>query len=209
MNRARSRLALAVVFCLTFCLSGIAAHAQSQSWTGFYGGVFLGDAWAPKSDFAGQPSALALPSGPSVGGQLGLNLRSGLLVYGLEGDLAIPDLEDLPWCTGGGPRCSDSPHEFIGSLRARGGFVFDRVLVYGTAGYAFSNLQRNPSVDFSDMGRVFRDGWTLGGGVEFALSEHVGTSLEYRRTYFSDVGPDAVNPARPENNTVMLRLNFH
>ncbi len=197
------------VLLLAASLSPAAAQSQT-TWRGLYGGVFLGDAWTPSDSTASSlPSSLAdvaLPSGPTVGSQLGFNLQSGFLVYGLEGEMSLPDLEDLPWCSGGGDNCSDSPHQFEGSLRARGGVVFDRVLFYGTAGYAFSNLPRHPDLAF-DHSTVFRDGWTAGAGIEFALSDSIRTSVEYRRTFYNNDSGGGLPD--PESNTVMLRLNFH
>ncbi len=44
--------------------------------------------------------------------------------------------------------------DYFGTVRARLGYAFDRVLVYGTGGFAYSDE---------------RGGWTAGGGVEYAL----------------------------------------
>ncbi len=51
----------------------------------------------------------------------------------------------------------------VGSVRLRAGYALDRFLVYGTGG----------------MGIEDSIGWTLGGGVEYALTDHWSVGAEY------------------------------
>ena len=59
--------------------------------------------------------------------------------------------------------------DFFGTVRGRIGYAFDRVLFYGTGGFAYGagggrqfGLPNSSQDDF-------RTGWTAGGGVEYAL----------------------------------------
>ena len=59
--------------------------------------------------------------------------------------------------------------DYFGTVRGRLGYAFDRTLVYATGGFAYGaggdssfGLPNNSSDDF-------RTGWTVGGGVEYAL----------------------------------------
>ncbi|MBY0296267.1 MAG: porin family protein [Methylobacterium sp.] len=57
--------------------------------------------------------------------------------------------------------------DFFGTVRGRIGYAFDRVLFYGTGGFAYgSGGGTNFGLPNNDD---FRTGWTAGGGVEYAL----------------------------------------
>jgi len=68
------------------------------------------------------------------------------------------------------------------SLRARAGVTRDRWFFYGTAGWARADTrltyQRDDNISFTDSGRS--KGYTVGGGVEFALADHISLRAEYR-----------------------------
>lgn len=55
--------------------------------------------------------------------------------------------------------------DFFGTARGRIGYAFDRVLFYGTGGFAYASLGGGRAVKADD----FATGWTAGGGVEYAL----------------------------------------
>lgn len=68
------------------------------------------------------------------------------------------------------------------SLRARAGVTSDRWFLYGTAGWVRADTdlayRRDRTVSFADSGRA--QGYTMGGGVEFALADHMSLRAEYR-----------------------------
>ena len=55
--------------------------------------------------------------------------------------------------------------DFFGTVRGRIGYAFDRVLFYGTGGFAYGSFGGGRAVDTDD----FKTGYTAGGGVEYAL----------------------------------------
>ena len=65
----------------------------------------------------------------------------------------------------------------MGTFRARFGYAWDRVLVYGTAGGAGANVETALS------GLPYQNnaewGWTAGAGVEFAFAENWTFKVEY------------------------------
>lgn len=78
------------------------------------------------------------------------------------------------------------------ALRARLGYTNDRFLVYAAAGLATARIKYNYSYDgfFTDYRETSTDehsltGYTVGGGVEYALSKHLLLRSEYR---FTDYG---------------------
>ncbi len=90
-----------------------------------------------------------------------------------------------------------------GSVRGRVGVAWDRALFYATGGAAFAELQKTYSVGappfFGAVGPFYlqnsqgRVGWTVGGGVEYALTNNWSVRGEYR---YSDFGhqSDALAP---------------
>jgi len=147
------------------------------TWTGFYAGVNAGWGWrnsdrdpvflSPGAGTLGLDGSLVFPSddgGFTGGGQIGYNYQVGSFVFGLETDIQWADTDSgkaayfVPGAGFSGtfvPGVYDSnAAEWWGSLRARVGVAFDRVLVYGTGGLAYTDN---------------KTGWVLGGGVEWAL----------------------------------------
>ncbi|GAB6843352.1 outer membrane immunogenic protein [Methylorubrum rhodinum] len=55
--------------------------------------------------------------------------------------------------------------DFFGTVRGRIGYAFDRVLFYGTGGFAYGSFGGGRAVDADD----FKTGYAVGGGVEYAL----------------------------------------
>ena len=88
------------------------------------------------------------------------------------------------WLLSGG--CS----YYYGSLRARVGYAFDRVLLYGTAGITYGGNRNPGSVNLNPPapGNYFAAGWShsartkyvFGAGVEYSLSDHWFARAEYQ-----------------------------
>lgn len=190
-------------------LPAAAQAAQPHSWSGPYGGINLGDDWI------GDLPVLqnrGLPSGTLAGLQVGYNLGIGKIVLGVESDLALPNLLNSPSCGGTVILCDDSSNlgeEFVGSLRLRAGFAMDRLLIYGTGGYAYSSLVTQLATPGFGSS-TFRSGWTIGGGAEYALGDHASIGLEYRNTTYRHIDADLGLPPALQlhSNQITFRLNF-
>ena len=159
------------------------------NWGGFYIGVNSGYGFGT-SNWTAAAASLAAgasigsfnTSGFLVGGTMGLNLQAGAFLFGVE--------TDADWSTVHGSNsnsyCSaitanaicETKSDWLGTGRLRIGYVFDRVLLYGTGGIAFGNIQAglNPPATFDSATNV---GWTAGAGVEFAFAENWTAKLEY------------------------------
>ncbi|WCS23062.1 porin family protein [Methylobacterium sp. NMS14P] len=63
--------------------------------------------------------------------------------------------------------------DFFGTVRGRLGYAFDRTLVYATGGFAYAtgtdDGARVGLQNFAGRRNDFKTGWTVGGGVEYAL----------------------------------------
>lgn len=92
--------------------------------------------------------------GGLVGGTIGYNFQpGGPWVWGLEADLGY---------------FSHSDQKYLGTARGRLGYATGNFLPYITGGLAVMN----------DAGSA-RAGWTLGGGVEYALMRNISVKGEY------------------------------
>src|SRR4029453_1285096 len=76
-----------------------------------------------------------------------------------------------------------------GSIRLRLGIAFDRVLLYATGGAAFAGIENVYTIGLpvfltESVSRT-RSGWTVGGGLEYAVANNWSVRAEYR---YSDFG---------------------
>ncbi|MEG6508322.1 outer membrane beta-barrel protein [Methyloligella sp. 2.7D] len=174
----------------------------SHDWSGFYlgyhsgGALGLADVGDPygKSIFGDTvrtPGALA-------GGQLGYNWQRGSLLYGVEADASLAEMDGTNTCFGYsgfalGSNCR-SEIKALGTLSGRLGWVlpFDgRTLVYGKAGLAFAHyeLAAKPNGGLGLPASRESDvawGWTIGGGLERALTPRWSVKAEYGYLSFDE-----------------------
>jgi outer membrane immunogenic protein len=172
------------------------------NWSGIYLGGQLGYSWG--SDRASEfTSAGRAPLGRSFdyspssfigGARLGFNYQFGAIVVGVEGDIEGVNAHAGQGDLGGVVRVRQ---DWQGSVRARLGYSLDRILVYATAGAAFTKLEYSyvtPLGGLSEISNTSRTGWTVGGGVDYALTDNVILGLDYRYTdygTFDHVGQSA------------------
>lgn len=173
------------------------------NWTGFYVGLNAGYSWMNgDARYTGGPAgALAvLPGGYGIeadgfigGGQLGFNYQINQFVVGIEADIQYTDLEGRTTITsvfGGGATSigtASTGLDWLGTVRGRVGFAFDRFLVYATGGLAYGDVSISgstidnfvPAFGYAGSRSETRTGWTLGGGVEWGFTQNVSVKLEY------------------------------
>ncbi len=187
------------------------------SWTGAYIGANLGahfgtDSTTTATDAAGfgaagaasidslTPGSVKL-AGLEGGGQVGFNLQFSPIVVGFEADAqwlggsATRTIAGF----GGGLAAGDqfttaANSAWLTTFRGRLGAAFNRALLYVTGGGAYS------FVNFTDSFGSFGNtsiatvsnnsgvlGWTVGGGLEWALSENWTARGEYLYVNFGSV----------------------
>jgi outer membrane immunogenic protein len=161
--------------------------AAVYNWTGFYlginGGYGTGNSnW---SDGAVGTSGSFPTSGYLIGGTVGFNYQIGQYVFGIEGDGDWTNLLGNSGTTCGAisdvvppPDGCQTQSEWLATVRGRVGYALDRILVYGTAGAAFGNIQTglNPPSTFDNSVEA---GWTVGAGLEYALAQNWTAKVEY------------------------------
>jgi outer membrane immunogenic protein len=136
----------------------------SYGWTGPYFGGNLGYEWGTTS------SNPTRPSGFEGGLQGGYNWQTSQFVFGGEADLQLSGANDTitPW---------KFSNPWFGTLRGRAGVAVNKFLIYGTAGFAFGELE-GQTVGLQSESHV-NVGLTAGAGIEMGLSQNWSARLEY------------------------------
>jgi outer membrane immunogenic protein len=167
------------------------------NWTGFYLGINAGYGFGDSS-WSAVPTAGNKPTGFLVGGTLGYNYQVGSIVYGLEGDFDWSDVKDSATCAG--VVTCETKNDWIGTVRGRLGYAFDRWLPYITAGGAFGDVKATVSVPIAGLAASSSStqiGWTAGVGLEYAFLSNWSAKIEY---LYVDLGSFDTGPAPIVNN---------
>ncbi|HEY6331021.1 MAG TPA: outer membrane protein [Blastocatellia bacterium] len=157
-------------------------------WSGFYLGGALGYAWGSATFTDPFAAATGSPSlkGFLVGGLIGVNYQFDTWVVGFEGDFTGT------WANGSVVDAAGNNLQtrvfWTSTLTGRIGVALDRLLIYGKGGAAFAYDRDTVTVAPSRVGAdgsTYRAGWTFGGGLEYAITEHWIARVEYDYLKFS------------------------
>lgn len=174
------------------------------NWTGFYVGINGGGGWG-RSDFSAPFASGSFDtSGGLVGGTIGYNWQTGQMVFGLEGDIGWSNIRGSGFC--GGVTTCEIRNNWIATARGRLGYAFDRFMPYVTGGLAVGDIETNV-VGFGSA-RDTKAGWTVGGGLEAAISGPLTAKIEY---LYVDLGrSDSIfgSNAKFHANIVRAGLNY-
>jgi outer membrane immunogenic protein len=168
------------------------------TWTGLYLGVNAGVAFGQSTAFTDVNGYNALGASTSVdrgasftGGVTGgYNLQFGSIVAGIEADANYIDYggSAVAALSPGGDTVYRTRGNFLATVRGRLGFAWDRFMIYGTGGAAFTDLKYSvldacvaaPCGPGTISGSTSMDTtWTVGGGVEYAFSNNWTGKAEY------------------------------
>lgn len=173
-----------------------AVSAPAYDWSGFYFGGHLGYGRGGTSSTLFDPFASSMTNsfGSAFGGMHGgyNYVLPSRLMLGIEGDISFANFyadSRISWRPTTNSAVSEEI-DAIATLRGRIGYAFDRVLVYGTGGFAWSQarLQEDPGIlREQDKFIRTRGGWTAGGGVEFAIAPQWSARLEYLYDRFNGI----------------------
>ena len=212
--------------------------AALYNWTGFYAGAFTGIGWGSNDwSFPQAGSVNPRVAGALLGGNVGYNWQFGSWVIGLEGDDAVTNAR-------GGQSCLNQPGlgvglgisqncnnglNWVATATARAGYAWDRVLLYGKAGAAWTENKLDVSCN-GDPNRlpcppgsavtaqhlvatIDQLGWTVGLGFELALTPAWSAKAEYDYMNFGSTNLALPN-ATPVNlkqasNEMKVGVNYH
>ncbi len=194
-------------FIASTALSGAALAADiveptSYDWTGFYVGGHVGYGWIDlEGKYTGDPGEDFIADGGGefdlddngflFGAQIGFNWQIDNIVLGIEGDISRVNWKDK--LINDEDELVSFDTDYLASLRARAGYAFDNVLLYATAGAAWTNTDytvndhidsesgsEKGSVKLTDVGLV------VGGGGAYALDENWSIRAEALYYIFDD-----------------------
>jgi outer membrane immunogenic protein len=147
--------------------------APAYNWSGFYVGVNGGGGWGTSSwDGTGSFNL----SGAVVGGTAGMDRQIGHAVLGLEGDVDWSNLKGTATTLACPAGCTTN-NDWLATVRGRAGYAFDRFLPYVTGGLAVGDIKA-ATPGFAGATQTTA-GWTVGGGVELALTNNWTAKAEY------------------------------
>jgi outer membrane immunogenic protein len=202
------------------------AVAPAFSWTGFYAGLQGGYSWGDARSAYDDPLLAAVAPIDSMnldgwfgGVEAGANYQFGNgLVIGLEADIAIADISDTVYDVAADLLNSHpgntitSKTDAVGTVRGRLGFAFDRTLLYGTGGLAVAHTEVTATEGNLSDDAVLT-GWTVGAGVEQALTDRVSAKVEYLYSEFGDhtwyEGEAYASTSSSSSSTIRAGLNLH
>src|SRR5579871_1018732 len=225
------KIALAAIAAVAFSAPALAAPpAGVFNWSGFYLGASAGYGWndTDKNPFittnlgglASYPTLNA--AGPFLGAQGGFNWQMGQFLLGIEIDFQGAGINGDNPGTLVGPNffVTDKAVHWFGTARGRVGYAMGPLLIYGTGGFAYGEVNNRVFVNgVADARAVeMETGYAAGGGVEWALDQVWSAKVEYEyinlgRSHLSAavVPPNGVIVfATPVNNfsTVRIGLNY-
>jgi outer membrane immunogenic protein len=177
----------------------------TYSWTGFYVGGNIGYGWAQQNTApvavipVGVDSSSATINGVIGGGQMGYNWQFNQIVLGVEADFQASGQTgtmNTIFHAGGLPIAGQATEklDYFGTVRGRIGYAWNQYLPYFTGGWAYGHPSFNgisaaiaPTDVFFAPG-VTTNGWTVGGGLEWAFANRWSAKIEY---LYVDFGSDS------------------
>jgi outer membrane immunogenic protein len=166
------RTALGATMTAAVIAAGAPVEANAQSrfggyfWQGPYVGVNLGYQWSSVSNNSTRPNGVA------GGVQAGYTWQNGNFVFGAETDIQLSGVDDVfaPW---------KFSNPWFGTLRGRAGFLLNNMaLFYATGGLAYGTLRAQSTLTGVSESKTSL-GWTIGAGIEVALTGNWTARAEY------------------------------
>jgi outer membrane immunogenic protein len=198
------------------------------TWTGTYIGLVGGYSWshsAPTYDsLATQSVATLAPFNASgwtggITGGANYQLGSGMVI-GLELDGSLAGVDDTVvdnlanFVNNNTGNTVTAKTDATGNIRGRLGYAVNRTLFFGTAGLTLAHSKISSSADATITDSATLVGWTVGAGVEQAITDRVSAKLEYQytafgnHTWFAD-NADVAATGNVSASTIRAGLNYH
>lgn len=188
-------------------------YDEGSIWGGAYIGGQVGYSWF-KSQLSDDDDVYISKTNGFMGGiYAGYNWEfSNAYLFGVEGDINYADLSHRKHVLYSNTNSDwDTRIQWEGSLRARFGVNYERILPYIAGGLALAGIQNEFSnlSPFDDSKTRTHVGYTIGAGVDYALTNNLILRAEYR---YSNYGKKTVLFDTIENklttNNVRLGLAY-
>ena len=220
----------AILFAAGAAQAADIVDAPVSDWSGFYAGINAGygggtfDYPANLSIPEFRETGLDYDFGADItasgffgGLQAGWNYQIDNIVLGVEGDINLSNIEselELYSDTASASLSGGSEVDWYGTARLRAGFLATPdLLLYATGGLAWGSVTAQYDLDLNQFNQLVGEfiptsddtseshmGWTVGGGLEYRLTENIGLFTD-ARYMFSGV-------SRLPNNNLMWRYGL-
>lgn len=198
----KSAIALTALF---ISASGVSAadfeQSQTFDWTGPYVGIQGGYAFGDTNPTFNAVSEAEVNFKGLVGGiEGGYNWQSDSLVFGVEGDISLSsangnELGPNTPCIIAGIACS-ADVDWLSTGRLRVGYAFERLMPFISGGVALAGVKGtfdSPGLACTCSVDDMTVGWTVGGGLEWAIQDEWSAKLEYLYVSLSNPSIDGDN----------------
>ena len=163
------------------------------NWSGFYVGGHIGGAWTNEGwintanttafgDLIPGQGFRQRNSGVFGGGQMGYNWQANNFVFGLEGTISGLDNKGsvLNTVFGAGDDQFRWRADWMATITGRAGIAVNNNLFYAKGGYAGVNNRLSVTDAFGSGSRThWHNGWTVGAGWEYGITQNWIVGLEY------------------------------
>ncbi|MER9407189.1 porin family protein [Mesorhizobium caraganae] len=191
MKKLLLALSLSLLASSAYAADAIIAEAAPVfSWTGGYIGLQAGYAWGNGNvDQIGGPGFIDTDPDGFLGGVYGgYNYQmSNNIVIGAELDIVYANVDGSGqvFLAPGVPAGVSATEElnWSGAARLRLGYAADRFLPYIAGGVAFGDIDISNDNGPGSFGDTFT-GWTIGVGLDYAMTDNLLLRAEYRYTDF-------------------------
>ncbi|MDH7784359.1 outer membrane immunogenic protein [Ochrobactrum sp. 19YEA23] len=182
-------------------LAPAAPIATDFNWSGAYIGGQVGYGWASSKLLVDPAAAFKGNMGGFLGGvYAGYNFDTGTnVILGVDGDFTGTSVGET--IAHGDLASAKTRLRWSGAARARVGYAFDRFLPYIAGGAAFGNIGDKAHILGTRLisQSKTQTGWTVGGGVDYAVTDNIVTRFEYRYTDFGKRNLDLAVPGLKAN----------
>jgi outer membrane immunogenic protein len=175
---------------------GPAIEVPAYNWTGFYIGV-AGAAGAAVTELSGGGASLDGIGGEGIRGEInaGYDHDFGSFVAGIQVDAHYGNIQSELELGFGGPSIDiDATADYGFDILARAGMkVNESTLAYVIGGYSWQNFEIEASAPGQGSEQIAEwdvGGFSIGGGLETAVTSNVTVGFEYRYTQFEDADLD-------------------
>ncbi|MGI9415612.1 MAG: outer membrane protein [Hyphomicrobiales bacterium] len=157
---------------------------EAHNWSGIYAGMHAGGAFSDVSwdDISLTGENISNDTdGLFAGGHLGVQRQFDSFVLGVEAAVSGAEFEDTQSSAVGGVTFTTEINTVV-TVTGRLGYAFGRFLPYVKGGYAGADVQTaGTSQALADSFNVsdWEHGWTIGGGVEYLITENLVIGAEY------------------------------
>jgi outer membrane immunogenic protein len=188
-------------------LGAASTPANADTFDGPYVGVTAG--WE-RSEIADRIETRPITGEASrdalvLGGYAGYNLKAtDRIIIGAEAGFSASVDGEARATSGGRALTIDPRYSF--DLSARAGYlVTEKALVYVRGGYANTRVRTTfaPATGAPVIASDNLDGWQVGGGLEYAISDHISARAEYR---YSDLG---ANGGQYDRHQTLLGVSYN